>query len=464
MPNRRLVQNTLLLTAASLLMQGIGMAYQVWLAGRIGAAGIGLFQLTLSVLNFGATFAISGVRFASTRLIAEELGDGNTRAVGAALRRCLGYAAVFGFAALGLVYYFAEPLGTRWIHDARTVLSLKISAFSLPCFALSSAASGYFTACGRVWKPTLIHLIEQLVSIALVAWLLGMVPPGDLERGCAAVSLGRLGGDLLSLTLMLAACAIDRRRHYPGGDAGRRLTGRLLRIAMPLAVSAYARSALSTLQHLMTPRGLRAAGYSANRALAGYGIVHGMALPVVFFPSCVLGALSELIVPRLTEAQVRKDDGSILDTVYSLLRNSLLFSLTVAGFLYFTAEALGWLIYQNSQAGHYIRILALLIPCMYLDMTVDGCLKGLGQQLWCMGINIADALLSLLMVWQLLPRYALGGYLATIYFTELFNFALSMFRLLRILPSGPRGDRLPGGGSGRCAYTAAASGRRRARL
>ena len=457
MPNRRLLQNTLLLTAASLLMQGIGMAYQVWLAGRIGAAGIGLFQLTLSVLNLGATFALSGVRFASTRLIAEELGDGRTRAVGAALRRCLVYAAVFGAAALALVFGFAEELGTGWIRDTRTVLSLKISAFSLPCFALSSAASGYFTACGRVWKPTLIHLIEQLVSIALVAALLRLVPAGDLERGCAAVSLGRLGGDVLSLLLMLLACAHDRRRYYPGAESGAGLTGRLLRIAMPLAASAYARSALSTLQHLLTPRGLRAAGYSANRALAGYGVVHGMALPVILFPSCVLGALAELIVPRLTEAQVQKDDEAVWQTVLTLLRYSLLFSLAVAAFLSISAEALGWLIYQNSQAGHFIRILAPLIPILYLDMTVDGCLKGLGQQLWCMGVNIADALLGLALVWLLLPRWALTGYLVSIYVTEGFNFSLSLFRLLRILPSAPRAAHPPYGGSAKCAYTTAAS-------
>ena len=39
---RVLVYNTALLTASSLLMQGIAMAFQVWLVGRIGPAGIGL--------------------------------------------------------------------------------------------------------------------------------------------------------------------------------------------------------------------------------------------------------------------------------------------------------------------------------------------------------------------------------------------------------------------------------------
>ena len=44
-------------------MSCIGMAFQVWLVGRIGSAGIGLYQLVLSVTNLLATFAISGIRF-----------------------------------------------------------------------------------------------------------------------------------------------------------------------------------------------------------------------------------------------------------------------------------------------------------------------------------------------------------------------------------------------------------------
>ena len=85
------------------------------------------------------------------------------------------------------------------------------------------------------------------------------------------------------------------------------LTSRLLRIALPLAASAYARSALTTFQHLLVPRGLKAAGWSADGALAGYGTIQGMALPVIFFPSCILAALSELIVPELTASQVQGD-------------------------------------------------------------------------------------------------------------------------------------------------------------
>ena len=429
---RVLVYNTALLTASSLLMQGIAMAFQVWLVGRIGPAGIGLYQLVLSVTGLCATFAISGIRFASTRLVAEELGLERPGGVRAAMGRCLGYGALFGLAASVILWELAEPIGFLWIGDARTVRSLRISALSMPCISLCSSMSGYFTACGRVWKPTLIHLIEQLSGIALVAFFLNRVPAGDIEKSCAAVTLGRAAADVLSLILMALAYLFDRRGHYRDTGAGGRLTLRMLHIAVPLALSAYARSALTTLQHLLVPRGLKAAGFSANSALAGYGVIQGMVLPVIFFPSCILAAAAELIVPELTAVQVQRDGRAIRRTAGELLRLSVLFSLGVGAFLYFCADPLGMLIYGSRDAGHYIRILAPLVPFMYTDMSVDGCLKGLGQQVWSMGINILDALLGLLLTWQLLPRYALAAYIVIIYATELLNFVLSAGRLWKV--------------------------------
>ena len=96
MLSKSLLRNTLLLTGVSLLMSLVGMGFQARLARALGSTALGLYQLTLSVSNLCATLAVSGIRFASTRLIAEELGSGNTGSVQSAMLRCLCYAALFG--------------------------------------------------------------------------------------------------------------------------------------------------------------------------------------------------------------------------------------------------------------------------------------------------------------------------------------------------------------------------------
>lgn len=429
---KRLIMNTALLTGSSLAMSAISMAFQVWLAGRIGSAGIGLYQLVLSVAFLCTTFAVSGIRFAATRLVSEELGHERSWSVAAAMRRCFAYSLFFGLSAMAVLFSFAEPIGFLWIGDARTVKSLKLIAFSMPFLSLSSVMSGYFTACGRVWKPTVVHLGEQLITIGFVAYFLTHSPAGDIEKNCAAVMLGNVCGDVISFVCMLLFYLSDRHSVRDYSAQKLKLTSRMLKVALPLAVSAYARSALSTLEHLLVPRGLKAAGFSADRALSGYGVIQGMVLPIVSFPACILMALAELIIPELTEAQVRGNDGDISKTVSLLIKKGLGYSSAVALVLFVFADKLGVRIYSSPEAGDYLRLLAPLIPIMYTDMVADGCLKGLGQQLWCMGINLLDALLGVLLVWQVLPVFALKGYICIIYFNECLNFALSIMRLRKV--------------------------------
>ena len=428
---KRLIVNTALMTSASLLMRCIAMGFQGYLSGRIGAAGIGLYQLVMSVELLASTFAISGIRFAVTRLVSEELGMGRAGGVHGAMVRSALYALIFGSAAMLLLTRFAEPVGFLWIGDARTVMSLRILAFGLPCLALSSVISGYFTACGRIWKPSLVHLIEQCAVVVFVALFLERAPEGDIELSCAAVCAGVTASDMLSLALMLAFYLRDRRKYGSRTGENIRLTGRMLSVALPLAVSAYARSALSTLEHLLVPRGFRKSGLSADAALAGYGVIQGMAMPVLSFPSCLLSSLAENVIPELTGAQVRGEREKIRREVRSLLTMSLLFAIAVAFALFVTSDFIGSALFASSEAGKYIRLLAPLIPAMYVDMVVDGCLKGLGQQVWSMGINILDAGLGVLLVYTLLPIGALDAYIGIIYFNELLNLALSAARLRR---------------------------------
>ena len=429
---KRLIMNTALLTGSSLAMSAISMAFQVWLAGRIGSAGIGLYQLVLSVAFLCTTFAVSGIRFAATRLVSEELGHERSWSVAAAMRRCFAYSLFFGLSSLVVLWTFAEPIGFLWIGDARTVKSLKLIAFSMPFLSLSSVMSGYFTACGRVWKPTAVHLGEQLITIGFVAFFLTHSPAGDIEKNCAAVMLGNVCGDVISFVCMLLFYLTDRHSVRDCSAQKLKLTSRMLKVALPLAVSAYARSALSTLEHLLVPRGLKAAGFSADRALSGYGVIQGMVLPILSFPACILMALAELIIPELTEAQVRGNNKDISKTVSSLIKKGLGYSSAVALVLFIFADKLGVRIYSSPEAGDYLRLLAPLIPIMYTDMVADGCLKGLGQKLWCIGINLLDALLGVLLVWQVLPVFALKGYICIIYFNECLNFALSIMRLGKV--------------------------------
>lgn len=432
MAKNKLMRDTALLTGSSLVMRCIALVFQMWLVSRIGAAGVGLYGLVGSVGFLAATVAISGIRFTSTRLISEELGLKRSGGVGKAMRICIAYSIFFGASSALILYLCAERIGFLWVGDARTVLSLRILSFSLPFISLSSVMYGYFTASGRIFKAAAVQVIEQLIRIGLVVVFLDLVPSGDLEKSCAAVSAGSTAAEIFSFFLMLAVFVHDRRKYKKNSEPSPRLPARMLSIAVPLALSAYARSSLSTLEQLLVPRGLKKAGYTANGALAGYGTIQGMVFPIIFFPSCIITALAELIVPELTAAQVSGKKEQISKNISTLLRKSLSFSLFIGVMLFILSETLGKAIYKSEDAGFYIRVFSFLVPIMYMDMVTDGCLKGLGQHLWSMSFNILDALCGVILVYVLLPKFALNGYIGIIFFEEIFNFSLSMWRLSQV--------------------------------
>ena len=60
-----MLYNALLLTFVELLLRGVTMLFQRVLVAKIGAAGLGLLQLVLTVGGFAMTLGLAGRRVTS---------------------------------------------------------------------------------------------------------------------------------------------------------------------------------------------------------------------------------------------------------------------------------------------------------------------------------------------------------------------------------------------------------------
>ena len=187
----------------------------------------------------------------------------------------------------------------------------------------------------------------------------------------------------------------------------------------------------TTVRQILIPKTLRQNGASAAAGLAAYGVVQGMALPVINYLSCIPGVFSGLIIPEIAECIAKEDKTQAERLMKKALKVTFLFAAAVAAVIYAFAPAIGKKLYPNSNAAFYIRLLAPIIPVSYVDLTTDGILKGLGLQLDSMGFNIIEAAVCLAMVLVLVPRWGIWGYVAMIFTGEILNFGLSINRLRR---------------------------------
>ncbi len=430
----KLFRNGLMLSAVSLLIQTAAMGFNIYLSGKIGAEGMGLYSLVNAAYRFAITFSLSGIGLTATRLTAAELARGSGRGALLAVVRCAVYALCFSGAAAFALYVSAETLSVLLLKDIRCVLSLRILAVSLPFLSVSSAFDGYFTAKRSVGVPAASLILEQTLRMSVtVAALQFLMPPG-LAYATAAVALGITVSEALSFVYLLFSCLYGRRRTTAENTAppSSGQTGKMLAIALPIAVSSYLRSGLSTLREILIPSGLKKYGGSYEKALGDYGVISGMTLPLLNFPAVFLNTFSSLLMPEMARYYQLKQRESIRRVAKRVLSLTLFFSIGTAALLTAFARDLGHLFYRSEAVGRYLMILGPLVTVMYLDTAVDSMLKGLNEQLANVRYNLMDSALCLALVALLLPRFGIGGYLCVLIVSELFNTGLSLRRLVKV--------------------------------
>lgn len=431
-------------------MRGIGVSFNVYISNKVGAEAMGLFSLISTVYGFAITLATSGINLASTRLVSEALGKAQNRDgckseknghIRSIIRSCVLYSLFFGILSSSLLFFGAEFIGTRLLGDGRTVSSLKILSFTLVPISVSSAMSGYFTAMRRVYKNALTQIIEQAIRIFVSALMLTFFFAKDIESACLSIIVGSTAGELISFIFQLFMYLAEKKKPDKTVSArpdAKLIKSKLLNIALPCALSTYLRSALITVEHILIPIGMQKSGESREASLAAYGTVQSMVFPLIFFPSAILTSFSSILIPEVSRAKGKNDDAAIKRIISNVFDSSLLFSIGAAGIMLFFAYDLGDVIYPNTDAGKYIRMIAPLIPIMYVDTAVDSILKGIGEQVYTMVVNVIDAALSVILVIVLLPKYGILGYIITVYFTETLNTTLSLTRLICVTNMKPK--------------------------
>jgi len=425
--------NGALLACSSLLLRLTGLGFSAYITQHLGAEGTGLISLVNTVYGFGITLAVSGIFLACMRLCAAALAKKDSFALFTALQKSFLYAAFFGFIAMGLLSSFSKFLGTRFLGDERTVESIRILSAALPFIALTTVTDSYFTAVGRVYKSAVSDFAEQFIKITATVLLLKSAQPFGMQASIIAVTKGSCIGEVGAFAVSILLYGYDTKQMRRQTAVTPTKSEGLLRIALPIAFSTYARSGLVTVEHALIPKGLQSYGKQKQDALSDYGIVRGMALPVVLFPASVLSAFTGLLIPEFTKDNTKQNQNAI-DRKASLSMNlASTFSVITAVILFAFGDDLGSAVYKNEKAGQFIRCFAPLVPFMYCDTTADSVLKGLDKQVYTMVVNIIDAAVSVLMTWKIVPRFGLVGYILTVFTTEILNFSCSAGKLIRFV-------------------------------
>ena len=424
--------NSIILTSSSFLIRTIGMYYNVYISNKIGAEAVGLFQIVMSVYLFAITLASSGINLASTKIVTEEITKSNEIGAKIALKKCIIFSLILSIISGLLLSFLAIPIAKYVLHGKVSHVCFYIIALGLPFISMSSAINGYFAAVRKVVKTSISQIFEQIIKIIATIYLL-FVFPTTIEHACLALVIGDVISELFSFSLIYILCKYDTRKNLKlkANTDKKGYTKRIFQIAIPIALTSYIRSFLSTVNQVIIPIRLEKSGMSCSESLSKYGIINGMVLPALLFPNVLITTFSSLLITEFTYYYTKKDFKNIKNYTNRILKLCSVFSVGIMGIFFSFSSELSLIIYKNLECATYFKLLSPLIILIYVDIIVDGLLKGLDRQVDVMKCNIIDLVTSIICIYILLPIFGVNGYVIVLFISEFLNASISIYVLIK---------------------------------
>lgn len=431
-----LVMGTVILTATGLITRVIGFFYRIYLSRLFGEEGMGIYQLLSPVLALSFSLTAAGFQTAISKFVAAQAGRENTRFPS---RRPMAMGLVLtvplSLACTAALFMGSDFIAVNLLREPRTAPMIRLLAPSVPLSAIHACINGYFYGIKKAGVPAGTQLLEQCCRVACVYLLSASILAQGQTPSINVAVLGLTIGEGCSMLAALAAAWYHRFRQTavstPGHSSVALGYGQLLGMVIPLTANRIVLNLLQSVESVSIPAGLRSYGYDTATALSVYGVLTGMAFPMIFFPNALTGSVSVMLLPMISESYARGDDEGIRRAILRTVKYCFLLGFACMGFFLLTGRFLGEGLYKSPLAGHFIRTLSLICPFLYLDTTLSSILQGLGMAGRLFLINVTSLLVRLAFILLMIPRLGIQGYLYGILVSQILQCALYLVCLWR---------------------------------
>ena len=295
----------IVVTILSCIERALGFGYRIFLSRTIGSEGLGLYQIALSVIGVLITFSASGIPITVSRLMIKERAHNQTNAENKAVSAGIVTALATSLFLCAFFFIFKNLLNVIFADSRCNVLFLII----LPGVVLTSVYAvirGFFWGTKSFYTYSTIELLEEVIMIICGVWL--VLKGESIFQKAIYASVAVLLSYVFSFTLSTAVFI---------AKGGRVLNPKnylkpLITSSAPITFMKTANSFTASLIAIVFPLVLISSGLDKQTAISEFGIISGMALPLLFIPSTLIGSLSLVISPQLAENFYKKRVNKII--------------------------------------------------------------------------------------------------------------------------------------------------------
>lgn len=431
-----LITGTIILTATGFASRFIGFFYRIFLSRLFGAEGMGIYQLISPVLALSFSLTVAGMQTAISKYVAGETLSRDYRS--SAMHLFTGFILSMSVSILCTIgiYCYADEIALHFLMEERTAPLLRIISLSIPLATVHSCINGYFYGIRKTSVPAICQLSEQIVRVGSVYIIYYFCIKQNLTPTISFAVVGLVIGECASMIVSLIAIRVHFTHIVPPGygpllrtgfSPYLKITKNLLTLAAPLSLNRIIINFLQSLEAIFIPNRLLDYGYDSVTALSVYGILTGMSLPLILFPSAITNSICVLLLPIVSEADAAENTGAIKKAVHKSIRYGFLLGIVFTVFFLCTGRFLGNLLYQSALAGSFIIVLSFLCPLMYIASTLGSILNGLGKTSLTFIYSMVSLLVRLGFVFFGIPLWGIHGYLWGLLVSQAVQTILCMF-------------------------------------
>ncbi|MDE6209477.1 MAG: oligosaccharide flippase family protein [Lachnospiraceae bacterium] len=426
----KILKGTFVLTLSGIISKLIGFYYRIFLSDVIGANGVGIYQMIMPILGLFAALGSAGVEVAMSKSIASAKSK---KEVYTKYKTGIIYAIIASVFS-SILLLLSIPLICRFFVSGATAKSLLyISIPVLPLMSIHSAIVGYYLGLKKSTIPGLCICIENISKLIFMIIFAKIVTRLNIEPTPVLAVISMLLSELVSSVYLIFYLKKEGFSKFKGYRFGLKKEFRdFFKLAMPISTTRILLSLIHSIEALIVPVFLVFYGLSEADAVSIFGIMVGMSMPFIMFPSAITNALSAMLLPSVSEAASNNNISLISKTASTALKYCMSMGIFFAFFFIVNGGDLGYLFFKNTLAGEYLRILAWLCPFIYVEMTLSSIINGFGLTKTTLIYNIITASLRIIFIIFFVPLYGIVGYLWGVLASEITGTLLNLIKANKI--------------------------------
>ncbi|MEG1716582.1 MAG: polysaccharide biosynthesis protein [Lachnospiraceae bacterium] len=418
---RTLLKGTLILTATGVFSRLIGFFYRIFLSHTFGEEGVGLYQLIFPIYILFISFTSSGIQTAISRCVAQKYALGKKQESKQILLIGLVFSVLLSCISTCVLQTFSHPIAIQLLGDRRCEPLLIAISYTLPFASIHSCISGYYYGLKQTGIPAISQLLEQIVRVTSVLILYAIGIKKQININISIAVLGLVFGEISSalFCMKLVAGSGFLRLQMVHLWKYRKHLSSLLTLSLPLTANKVLLNILQSIEAISIPNNLLNYGYSTTNALSIYGVLMGMALPCILFPSAITSSISIMLLPTVAEIQVEKKEKELDCLIHKVIICCFSLGFISCLFFLFLGPLIGTYVFKSKIAGDFITTLAWICPFLYTNTTLISILNGMGKATVSFMISTIGLIIRIGSVLWLIPLFGIQGYLWGLLFSQI---------------------------------------------